>query len=120
MRAGRAVPLADPDLAVDDEDDVRAEVTVPAHDHAGVVARIQREVLRIRAEREPLLPDRRLGPVRVALPLHLLPRDVGVVEVPERWVLVAHETSLTRSERRDRRASPTGRTSRRRRRRARW
>ena len=44
---------------------------------------VERQVLRIGREREPLLPHRGLGAVGVALPLHLLPGDIGVVEVTE-------------------------------------
>ena len=44
-------------VAFDHEHDVRAEVAVAAHDHAGVVRRVEREVLRLGREREPLLAD---------------------------------------------------------------
>ena len=57
--AGRAQPVAAPDRPLHHEHHVRAPVAVAAHDHARVVAPVQRQVRRIAAEGEPLLPHRR-------------------------------------------------------------
>ena len=52
------VPVADPDRTVDDEDDVRAEVTVASHDHSRVVARVEDPPARAR-ERDAFDPVRK-------------------------------------------------------------
>ena len=88
--AGRAVPVPAPHVPLDDEQDVRAVVAVATDDDAGVPLGVEREVLGIGREGQPLLPHRRHRPVGVADRLHLLPGDVGVVGVAERRLQPRH------------------------------
>src|SRR5436853_26654 len=81
---------AGPRPAFDEEDDVRAEVAVPADDHARRPLGDQRQVLRLGRECEPLLEGGPFGPVGVALAPNLLPRHVGVVDVAERRLEAVH------------------------------
>ena len=76
VRARRARTVADRDLAVEDEHDVRAEVAVAAHDHPRVVlARTPRGTAgRARTRATSRAPG--LGAVGVALGLHRLPGHV--------------------------------------------
>lgn len=100
---GRTSTLTDPELSVDHEHDVRAVVTVTTHDHPGVIPGVEREVLGLRREREPLLPHRRLSAVGVLLSTDLLPRDVRIIEMAERgfesrntrlrWHIVRHDVT---------------------------
>ena len=46
---------------------------MPTHNHAGVVLGIERQVLRVGREGQPLFPDGGLAAIGIALPLDLLP-----------------------------------------------
>jgi hypothetical protein len=58
-------------------------MAMPAGDDAGVPFGVKREILRIGRKGEPLLPDRRGGPIGAADALDLLPLLIGVIEMTE-------------------------------------
>lgn len=90
MGASGASPVTAEDLAVEDHDDVRAEVTVSPLNDSGIPPRVQRQIERISREGQPLLPDRGDGAVRQSHSAHLLPRDIEIIEVAEAWFELGH------------------------------
>ena len=78
MTSGSQLVIADHQEPRQDDDGVRAEVPMPADDHAGVVAGEQREVERFDGEGHPFLPHVRNRAVRISLTANL---DVGAVGV---------------------------------------
>jgi hypothetical protein len=85
MGASRASPVTTHDLAVEDHDDVRAEVTVSSLNNSGIPSRVQRQIERIGGEGQPLLPHRGDGAVRQSHSADLLPGDIETIEVAEGW-----------------------------------
>ena len=80
---GGAASVTAEDLARQDHDDVRAEVSVPSLDDPRVPPGVERQVERVGREGEPLLPHRGDGAVGQPHGADLLPGDIEIVEMAE-------------------------------------
>ncbi len=81
MSADRASPVAANDLALEDHDDMRAEMTVSPLEDTGIPPGVERQILRVGREGQPLLPYRSNGAIGQPDGANLLPRYVSIVQV---------------------------------------